>query len=76
MIGIYDDAFIDYLKRNLGDVKITTKNIVVPCIYCEFPKKKDHYHLHIGLHEPILHLGAPSSQSVRGRSSQPWNGMQ
>lgn len=55
MIGIYDDSFIDYLKRNLGDVKITTKNIVVPCIYCEFPKKKDHYHLHIGLDEPIFH---------------------
>lgn len=55
MVGIYDDAFVDYLKRNLGDVKITSKNIVVPCIYCEFPKKKNHYHLHIGLHEPIFH---------------------
>jgi hypothetical protein len=55
MVGIYDDAFVDYLKRNLGDVKITSKNIVVPCIYCEFPKKKNHYHLHIGLEEPIFH---------------------
>lgn len=55
MVGIYDDAFIDYLKRNLGSVKVTTKNIVVPCIYCEFPKQKDHYHLHIGLTEPIFH---------------------
>lgn len=55
MVGIYDDAFIDYLKRSLGSVKITTKNIVVPCIYCEFPKQKDHYHLHIGLDEPIFH---------------------
>lgn len=55
MVGIYDDKFIDYLKRNLGDVKITTKNIVVPCIHCEFPKKKEHYHLHIGLTEPIYH---------------------
>jgi hypothetical protein len=55
MVGIYEDAFIDYLKRNLGYVKITSKNIVVPCVYCEFPKKKEHYHLHIGLHEPIFH---------------------
>jgi hypothetical protein len=68
MIGIYDDAFIDYLKRNLGDVKITTKNIVVPCIYCEFPKKKDHYHLHIGLYEPIFHCfhgGCDKSGTLR-----------
>jgi hypothetical protein len=55
MVGIYDDSFIDYLKRHLGSAKITSKNIVIPCIYCEFPKKKDHYHLHIGLHEPIFH---------------------
>ena len=55
MVGIYDDKFVDYLKRNLGHVQITTKNIVVPCIYCEFPKQKDHYHLHIGLEEPIFH---------------------
>jgi len=55
MVGIYYDEFVKYLKRNLGDVQITTKNIVVPCIYCEFPKKKDHYHLHIGLDEPIFH---------------------
>lgn len=55
MIGIYDDKFIDFLKRNLGHVKITSKNIVIPCIYCEYPQEKDHYHLHIGLHEPIFH---------------------
>jgi len=55
MVGIYDDTFIEFLKKNLGDVRITTKNIVVPCIHCEFPKKKEHYHLHIGLEEPIYH---------------------
>jgi len=55
MVGIYDDTFIAYLRRHLGSVEMTTKNIVVPCIYCEFPKKKDHYHLHIGLDEPIFH---------------------
>jgi len=55
MVGIYDDTFIDYLKRHLGSVKITTKNIVVPCIYCEYPLKKDHYHLHIGLDQPFFH---------------------
>jgi hypothetical protein len=55
MVGIYNDDFVDYLRRNLGSAIITTKNIVVPCIYCEFPKQKDHYHLHIGLDEPIFH---------------------
>lgn len=68
MVGIYDDKFIDYLKRNLGDVKITTKNIVVPCVHCEFPKKKEHYHLHIGLYEPIYHCfhgGCEKSGTLR-----------
>lgn len=55
MIGIYQDEFVDYLKANLGYVKITSKNIVVPCPWCEYKKEKDHYHLHIGLDVPIFH---------------------
>lgn len=68
MIGIYEDKFIDYLKRNLGYTKITGKNIVVPCIYCEYPKQKEHYHLHIGLYEPIFHCfhgGCDKSGTIR-----------
>jgi hypothetical protein len=56
MIGIYQDTFIDYLKRKLGDrIKITNKNIICPCPWCEFGKDKDHYHLYIGIDIPIFH---------------------
>ena len=55
MIGIYKEEFIQYLKENLGAVKIRAKNIVVPCPYCEFKKNKKHYHLYIALDAPIFH---------------------
>jgi len=55
MIGIYQDEFIDYLKVNLGYTKITSKNIITKCPWCEYKKEKDHYHLHIGLDAPIFH---------------------
>lgn len=56
MIGIYQDNFIDYLKDNLGDnIKITSKNIICPCPFCEYDKDKDHYHLYISLEIPIFH---------------------
>jgi len=56
MIGIYQDTFIDYLKKNLGDhIKITSKNIIAPCPYCEYQKDKKHYHLYISLDTPIFH---------------------
>jgi hypothetical protein len=56
MIGIYQDSFLDYLRSNLGQkVKITTKNIIVPCPWCEYKKDKDHYHLYISLEMPIFH---------------------
>jgi len=56
MIGIYQDDFIDYLKDNLGDhIKITNKNIIVPCCWCEYNQEKDHYHLYISLEAPIFH---------------------
>ncbi len=56
MIGIYQDGFIDYLKDNLGDkIKITSKNIVAPCPWCEYQKEKNHYHLSIAVDAPIFH---------------------
>jgi hypothetical protein len=56
MIGIYQDDFIDYLKDNLGDhIKITNKNIITPCPFCEYGQEKDHYHLYISLEAPIFH---------------------
>jgi len=55
MIGIYQDNFVDFLKKNLGDCKTTQKNIITVCPWCEYGKKKDHYHLHISLDLPIFH---------------------
>lgn len=56
MIGIYQDNFIDYLKDNLGDhIKVTSKNIITMCPWCEYGQEKDHYHLYIGLDAPIFH---------------------
>lgn len=57
MIGIYQDSFIDYLKTYCGDnkVKVTSKNITIPCPYCEYGKDKDHYHLNIAIDAPIFH---------------------
>ena len=56
MIGIYQDLFLDYLEEKLGvKPKITSKNIVVPCPWCEYKQNKDHYHLYIGLDIPIFH---------------------
>lgn len=56
MIGIYQDDFIDYLRDNLGkEPKITSKNIIVPCCWCEYGQEKDHYHLYISLEAPIFH---------------------
>jgi len=56
MIGIYQDDFLDYLKDNLGDhIRITSKNIITPCPFCEYGQEKDHYHLYISLEAPIFH---------------------
>jgi len=60
MIGIYQDNFIDYLRDRLGvEPKITAKNIIVPCPWCEYQKDKDHYHLYIGLDIPIFNCFGP-----------------
>jgi len=56
MIGIYQDSFGDYLKDKLGvEIKVTSKNIICPCPFCEYQKKKDHYHMYISLEAPIFH---------------------
>jgi hypothetical protein len=56
MIGIYQDSFLKYLQDNLGSVpKITGKNIIIKCPYCEYNKIKDHYHMHISLEAPMFH---------------------
>lgn len=56
MIGIYQDTFLDYLKRKLGNhVKVTSKNIIIPCPWCEYNQDKDHYHMYISIDTPIFH---------------------
>jgi len=56
VIGIYTNSFIKFLQDNLGDVKIKTNNIVIPCPWCETSgKDKNHYHLYISLQIPMFH---------------------
>ena len=56
MIGIYQDSFVDYLKDNLGGkIKVSSKNIITPCPWCEYKKDKDHYHMYISIEAPIFH---------------------
>ena len=55
MTGIYEDSFIDFLKEYLGDIKITRKNIICRCPYCEMESDKKHFHLYISLESPIFH---------------------
>lgn len=55
MIGIYQDNFLDYLKSHLGHVKVSSKNIIIPCPWCEYNLSKNHYHLYISLEAPIFH---------------------
>jgi hypothetical protein len=56
MIGIYQDSFLTYLRDNLGiQPKITGKNIICPCPYCEYDREKKHYHMYISLEAPIFH---------------------
>lgn len=56
VIGIYRDDFIEYLRSNLGDpIKLTSKNIVCRCPWCELGREKNHYHLWISIEAPIFH---------------------
>jgi len=56
MIGIYNDDFLEYLKNHLGDdIKISSKNIICRCPWCEADKtKRGHNHLYISLDKPIF----------------------
>jgi len=55
MIGIYQNEFLEYLKKNNLKPRVTGKNIVISCPWCEYQKEKRHYHLNIGLEIPIFH---------------------
>ena len=57
MVGIYNDDFINYLKDNLGAnrVKVSSRNIIMSCPWCEYNQDKNHYHLNIGLDLPVFH---------------------
>lgn len=56
MIGIYQESIVDYLVKKLGDnIKITSKNIICPCPWCEYGEEKDHYHMYISTEIPIFH---------------------
>lgn len=54
MIGIYQDKFKNYLEDNLGKVKVTARNLVTRCPWCEVGKNKKHFHLYISLDAPIF----------------------
>ncbi len=68
MVGIYKDSFINYLKVNLGEpIKVTSKNIVCRCPFCETNKRKNHFHLWIDLRSPIwncFHAGCPGKSGT------------
>lgn len=55
MIGIYHDNFLEYLKQKDLEPKVTNKNIIVKCPWCEYGQTKSHYHLYISLFSPIFH---------------------
>ena len=56
MIGIYQDSFVPYLQKKLGNhIKTTSKNLIIPCPWCEYNQDKDHYHMYISLDVPIFH---------------------
>jgi hypothetical protein len=55
MTGIYEDSFVDLLKQYLGEIKISRKNIICRCPYCEIGSDKKHFHLYVSLETPIFH---------------------
>jgi len=55
MIGIYQDKFIDFIEEYLGEVKITSSNIICKCPWCEINRLHHHHnHLYISLDKPIF----------------------
>jgi len=56
MIGIYQDSFLKYLEEYSGvKPKVTSKNLICKCPWCENNENKKHYHLYISLEIPIFH---------------------
>jgi len=68
MIGIYQDSFIELIKNTLGDpVKVTHKQIICRCPWCEYNVEKDHYHLWISLEAPIFNcFHCPDEEGHKG----------
>jgi len=64
---IYESSLIPYLKDNLGvEPKLTSKNIIIPCPYCEYNQTKDHYHCYISLELPMFNcFHCPEKGSMR-----------
>lgn len=54
-IGIYNDEFIEYLERNLGEVKTNPKNIITNCPWCDVGVNTSKSHLWISMTDPIFH---------------------
>ena len=55
MIGIYQDSIKNYLEQFSPTVKITSKNVIINCPWCEYQKKQPHYHLYISIEAPMFH---------------------
>lgn len=56
MIGIYQDSFKDFLEENLdGKIKISSKNIICKCPWCDYGKQTSKDHLYISVEFPIFH---------------------
>ena len=64
MIGIYNDSFKDFLEDNLGEpVKVTNKNIVCQCPWCDYEKVTSKDHMWISTEIPIFHCFRASCES-------------
>lgn len=68
MIGIYNDDFIDFLRNSIGEpIKVTSKQIICRCPWCEYNVEKNHYHLYISLQAPIFNcFHCPDSLGHKG----------
>lgn len=64
MIGIYQDSFKNFLEENLGGpVKITSKNIICKCPWCDYGKKTSKDHLYISTELGIFHCFRASCEA-------------
>jgi len=67
MIGIYQDSFKKYLEDNLGgEVKVTSKEIICKCPWCDVNRVTSKNHLNISKDAPIFHCFRASCE-VSGR---------